>query len=539
MVCEQCHLVPTAFGDPGHMDTALPAEVLWDSTDLARADQANPSWGGTTCTGVYCHGSTLMGTGANKTPTWTTLDGSQKACGTACHTLPPGGTHPTSTACPTCHGAVIATFTGGGTPSATWTDPNKHVNGIVEYTASLSCTSCHGNSTTNDPAPPLGTKGETLTSQNAVGAHQQHLAVANWHKQVVCTDCHNVPTSTTHSNGSDDFAFSALAKSDGANPSYDGTSFTCTGAYCHGSTLLGPNTGGSIKTSPVWTTVDGSYDACGSSCHTNPPGGTHPAKANCPSCHGAVLSSYVPGTPAQNVWADAQKHVNGIVETSMTCVSCHGTSPSQVNPPMGVGGETTTNTLAVGRHVAHLTASSTHVAFACGTCHTVPPSGDVAHAAQYVASANLSTAGHHGDVTFSAPATGMVWNVNATQGAPVTARGTCTGSCHSDGRGGPPNVTPYWAGGAWTAGSCTSCHDATMNTLTNRHPKHDGEAVCGDCHPPASGSTHMNGTWNVNSVVNGSSGGSVTTSPPGGVCGTNYACNGTCHGKDHNNRCWN
>jgi predicted CxxxxCH...CXXCH cytochrome family protein len=224
----------------------------------------------------------------------------------------------------------------------------------------------------------------------------------------------------------------------------------------------------------------------------------------------------------------------------MTCTSCHGTSPSQINPPVGVGGETTTNTLAVGRHVAHLTASNTHVAFACGTCHTVPTAGDVTHTAQYVASTSLSTAGHHGDVTFSAPATNMTWNVNATQGNPVTARGTCIGACHSNGRGGNPNVIPYWAGGNWNTGSCTSCHNNSMNSLSNRHPDHSGEATCLDCHPPPSSGTHMNGTWDVYGTITPSSGsGSVTTTGPGGPCNSNYSCTGTCHGKGHSNRCWN
>jgi predicted CxxxxCH...CXXCH cytochrome family protein len=228
----------------------------------------------------------------------------------------------------------------------------------------------------------------------------------------------------------------------------------------------------------------------------------------------------------------------------VTCTSCHGTGAAQVNPPVGVGGEATTNTLAVGRHTAHLTASASHLAVACNTCHVVPGAGDVAHTAGYVASASLAAPGHHGDVTFANQAVGMAFDVNATQGAPVTARGTCLGACHSNGRGGAPAVTPYWAGGAWPAG-CGGCHAGTMQTLPGRHPTHNGEAACTDCHTPANSATHMNGVRNVNAAivgnVPGGGGGVVTLAPgaPGNNCAAGQVqCNGTCHGKGHAPRCW-
>lgn len=603
VTCEQCHLVPTSMGDPGHMDTSLPAEVTWDPTDLANADGATPTWNGTTCNGVYCHGGTIAGSGKNDTPNWTTVDGSQAECGTSCHTLPPGGAHPNDTGCPTCHGAVISSFTAGAPPTVTWTDASLHIDGKLDVVGgSLNCTSCHGNPATNDPMPPKGTQGETLTTQAAVGAHVQHVAASTWHRQVACSDCHTLPTSTSHANGVVDFTWSAVAKADGASLSYSAATVTCTGAYCHGGTLAGPKPGGSTKTAPVWTTVNGSFDACGTSCHTNPPGPTHPTATDCSMCHSAVVQSFNPTTNA-TVWKAASLHVNGTVETSAyhdlagwtspqgganhhgsnyfltnqqkdehdractechganlnggvvgvscnnttchkgqsftSCTFCHGTPPSQNNPPVGVSGETTTSTLAVGRHVAHLTASSSHVAFACSTCHAVPASGNLSHALQYVPSANLSTAGHHGDVSFSGPGAGMTFNVNATTGAPVAARGTCIGACHSNGNGGPPNVTPYWAGGNWNAGGCGNCHNATPNT--GRHNKHvNGENLgCNVCHPPASSSTHLNGTEDLLPTISGPQGGGVTTYPPGVVCTNRWACSGNCHGKNHNNLCWN
>jgi predicted CxxxxCH...CXXCH cytochrome family protein len=547
VLCSDCHTLPTSTS---HANGAT--DFAWSA--VSTASGASPSYNGATatCTNVYCHGATLLGPNAGgtiqRTPVWNLVNGSYDACGSTCHTNPPGGTHPASTSCPTCHGAVIASYD-AATKTATWSDRTRHVNGTVEVSA-LTCTSCHGTTATNQPAPPLGTKGETATTQKAVGAHAQHLGVRLQSRDVLCTDCHAVPASMTHSNGVTDFAWGPVSTASGATPSYATTTATCSNVYCHGTTLLGPNTGGTVSRAPVWNVVNGSYDTCGNTCHTNPPGGTHPPMTNCPTCHGAVIATYNATTKAAT-WADRTRHVNGTVEVvAMTCTTCHGTSPSQVNPPVGVSGETTTSTLGVGRHVAHLAASASHVAFACNTCHTVPAAGDTAHALQYVATTDLSAAGHHGDVLFANGGTGMTFNVSATAGAPVNARGTCTGACHSNGRGGAPVVLPYWAGGTWpTANVCGNCHAATMSGgLGGRHGKHDGEAVCADCHPAANTSTHMNGAMNVNSTITGSSsggGGSISVKPPGASgnpCAAGlFSCTGTCHGKNHplnTTYCW-
>jgi predicted CxxxxCH...CXXCH cytochrome family protein len=546
VACSECHIVPTSAAQdplfPTHMNGVN--DVVWGP--LAKSGAYSPTT--ESCSGTYCHGATLKtdapGLGSNRTPKWTTVDGSQKACGTSCHTLPPGGGHPTSTACPTCHTAVIASFVPGNPPAVVWKDASLHINGQVELAGgALTCTTCHGTVATNNPAPPRGTKGELTTADQAVGAHAQHLTASTWHRDGQCGDCHTLPASTGHSNGVTDFTWGAVSTASGALPSYTPANATCSDVYCHGSKLLGARAGGVVSRSPVWNVVNGSYNACGTTCHTNPPGGTHPQQTGCPTCHGAVIATYDPVTLA-TTWTDRTLHINGNVEAAMTCTSCHGNGAAQINPPNGVGGEATTDTLAVGRHTAHLTASASHLAVACDTCHVVPAAGDVAHTAGYVASASLATSGHHGDVTFANQAVGMAFNVNATQGAPVTARGTCLGACHSNGRGGAPLVTPYWAGGAWPGG-CGGCHAGTMATLPGRHPTHNGEATCADCHTPANAATHMNGTRDVNAAivgdVAGGGGGVVTLAPgaPGNNCAAGQVqCNGTCHGKGHAPRCW-
>ncbi len=592
-VCTDCHTVPTSTT---HSNGTT--DFAWGAVSTAGGAVPAFSSSTVTCSGTYCHGTTLLGPNAggtvDRTPVWTTVNGTWDACGTTCHTNPPGGAHPNNLACPNCHGAVISSYS-NTPPTATWANAALHINGSVEVSG-LTCTSCHGDSATGQPAPPIGTNGETATNQAAVGAHRQHLGASTWHRDGQCTDCHTVPTSTGHSNGTTDFTWGTVANADGANTTYSTSTNTCTASYCHGSTLLGAKTGGTVARTPQWTTVNGTWDACGTTCHTNPPGGSHPAHTDCRICHQAVVATFDPATNA-TIWADRTLHINGIVESNKyhdlanwtspknqanhhgsnyfltnqqrdehntscavchgadlnggtvgvscnntschggdwrACTFCHGTPPSQNNPPVGVGGETLTNTLAVGRHTAHLTSSTTHVAFACGSCHAIPPAGDVSHAMQYVPSADLSTAGHHGDVVFSAPATGMTFDVNGTQGTPVSARGTCTGACHSNGRGGAPAVTPYWAGGSWNAGSCTSCHGNPPNSGEHWHVG-KFTLACTTCHPAANTSTHMNGTADTTAVT---SIGSITITQ-GGACGTNgVTCNGTCHGKSHSNYCW-
>src|SRR5512133_410458 len=205
----------------------------------------------------------------------------------------------------------------------------------------------------------------------------------------------------------------------------------------------------------------------------------------CTSCHGANFE----GTTSAPACASCHSNWR-------SCDFCHGKAPNQFNPPRGVMDEATTATMAVGRHIAHLTGSNSHAAFACNSCHTIPAANDLAHLVGYVPSSDLSTPGHHGDVSFSGTANGTTWNVNATTGNPVSARGTCIGACHSNGRGGNPVKTPYWAGGAWNSG-CTNCHGATGSTRGEHGHGFPG-STCADCHTGASATsytaaTHLNG----------------------------------------------
>ena len=335
----------------GHIDTALPAELTWGP--LAAADGAAPTFDGTGCSSTYCHGETLLPGGLLTEPSWTTVDGTQDACGT-CHGIPPGGSHPADTNCQNCHGDVI----GAG---LRFVDRTLHINGVVDVTFG-SCESCHGGG--GSAAPPQDTTGGTSPTLRGVGAHRQHLGSSGWHAPIGCTECHLVPATydaTGHADSSlpAELMWGPLATAAGAAPGFDGT--RCGGTYCHGDTMA---PGGGTITDPLWTTVDGTQDACGT-CHGLPPGGTHTTDTRCENCHGAVIG---PG----GVWVAPSLHVDGTVEVSYGgCETCHGGAGSAA-PPEDTTGGTSTALRGIGAHRSHLGPSTWHAEVRCSECHRVP-----------------------------------------------------------------------------------------------------------------------------------------------------------------------
>ena len=323
--CTDCHTLPTSIP---HSNGKV--DFTW--TAPANASNASPTFNTTslTCTGAYCHGTTLAGASTSKTtPVWNQVNETWNACGTACHMTPPPAStgHPTSTACETCHSKVISSFVAGNPPTVVWKDATLHVNGTVEVDT-LTCTSCHGSGT--NPAPPKDTQGNTATTAAGVGAHAQHLASSTWHRQGQCGDCHATPTSTAHSNGSVDFSWGAPSNASGAAPSFSASNVTCSGVYCHGAKMTDQSS--NVIRSAVWNKVDGTQDACGKSCHATPPASSpHTSSTTaCQSCHAAVIASF---NGASSTWKDASKHINGTVEATMNCASCHGSNGVPTLPP--------------------------------------------------------------------------------------------------------------------------------------------------------------------------------------------------------------
>ena len=141
IACTECHLVPAAVDDAGHLDSALPAEVFPAGAGvIARADDAVPLWdhGTGRCSDVYCHGGgdrlgNDLAPDRITEPTWTMVGDGQAACG-RCHGLPPidilHDHDPAYTIadCTTCHPSVdgFGSIVFTGPPEARTT---LHLNG--------------------------------------------------------------------------------------------------------------------------------------------------------------------------------------------------------------------------------------------------------------------------------------------------------------------------------------------------------------------------------------------------------------------------
>jgi hypothetical protein len=124
VACNECHVVPATVVAPGHLDGVTQVRF----SGVAFANGASPSYVNGTCAGSACHDVSnytgAPGGGQATTPSWTVVDGSQRAC-TSCHGFPPPLPHPADTACGSCH--QNATSSGG------FVDPSLHINGRVDF----------------------------------------------------------------------------------------------------------------------------------------------------------------------------------------------------------------------------------------------------------------------------------------------------------------------------------------------------------------------------------------------------------------------
>ncbi len=125
--CAECHSVPAAVFDPGHIDSPLPAEVVFSGAALAF--QSQPRYRAGSCENSSCHGAIFAqghpSGGSNTAPVWTKADGTQASCG-SCHGLPPPPPHLVNTACHTCHQDMAA-------DDVRFTHPELHVDGKVTF----------------------------------------------------------------------------------------------------------------------------------------------------------------------------------------------------------------------------------------------------------------------------------------------------------------------------------------------------------------------------------------------------------------------
>jgi predicted CxxxxCH...CXXCH cytochrome family protein len=448
--CGTCHVVPKSASERGHVDSKGPAELVFGG--MATTSQHLPRYDASsrTCSATYCHNGPKVAEPWASSAVWTRPRSSSEACGTSCHSLPPGGAHPKASSCEQCHPDTAG-------PGGVIKNVALHIDGIVQVKGGGSCNSCHGSAQSN--APPLDLAGNKATSAIGVGAHQSHLAGGAFSKAVECAACHKVPQSVDDPGHNDtpspaEVTFSGLATSAGAAPAWNHAGATCSGSYCHGAKL-----GGGTIPAPVWTSVDGTQAACGS-CHGLPPPAPHAQSTACESCHAETAG------PGMTI-ATRANHVDGKVQVATTCNSCHGSAKNDA-PPTDTSGSSQTSSTGVGAHQSHLAGGAFSRAVECVECHLVP---------QSVGSAGHLDSDLPAELTFSGVAL-----ASGASPAWIHASATCTGSyCHGAKLAGGSHPAPVWTNVGTGEAACGACH-----AIPPPAP-HAASSACELCHRLAAG----------------------------------------------------
>lgn len=365
IACTECHVVPTSVR--AHVDGD--ASPVFGA--LARAAGAEPVFTRATgvCSGTYCHGVTLSG-GSLEAQAWTTVDGTQAACGT-CHGNPPPLPHPQASSCKSCHpGTVLPDGTidvAGG----------RHIDGTLD----AGCGACHpvppdtgahrahyGDAS----SPPLAAYGDLRIFEDYLPADGSAYAFG-------CGHCHPLDPAR-HAQGEVDLSpagapADTLKARNAADAAYDPASGTCSGVYCHSS---GQESSAFVIT-PSWTA--GAALGC-DGCHGNPPaypsGGPGAPDANTHlqlNADGRETGHFggLPGPwhwsrhggDNADVWGPSQQ------ASPITCQTCHyeTADPAATGPSGFYWLNTTGNYVIPGGTLG----------YGCGDCHTagdpVAPTG--------------------------------------------------------------------------------------------------------------------------------------------------------------------
>jgi hypothetical protein len=430
VVCVDCHTVPAAITDVGHIDdqgtppyTLAPADVPFPVGSSAKLNSYAAAYDNNdinmTCA-VYCHSAydaaAVATKGSNTIPKWTddwsNYDG-DSACSTACHLVPPEtGTHDkggsvyyTLTECNPCHDTTVTDALAMPTMGTT------HIDGTVD---SSGCTGCHG----SDPKqyPPVSATAST-GSDDAIGAHVVHIEKTStlMSKEAIggeadltgywCAECH---TTTRGAGGHDDAYPAEVTFPNAIESAYgsvteaftadgvidDGTGGSCV-TYCHSAYDSAAADTKGTNTQPAWTDLWANYGdgspACSTACHLTPPEtGTHDDSGSwytlneCNACHPDTVTD----TNAMPTIGTAF-HINGTIDATTDCNGCHGY-------PSANG--------AHGKHAAFLDAFQTPLVDDLATTVTVT-TWDAANHPVCAKCHDMSNTNYHTDETlpYSAP----------------------------------------------------------------------------------------------------------------------------------------
>lgn len=170
---------------------------------------------------------------------------------------------------------------------------------------------------------------------------------------------------------------------------------------------------------------------------------------------------------------------------SIDCTGCHG-QDGDPTPPKAVDGTTSTSSIAVGAHQAHMRGSDLAGPVACVECHPLPAA---ANGTDHPDPLGRPASVEFGVLASQEPAA-PVWN---------RERRTCSGTyCHGATlRGGADRPAPIWTRVDGSQVKCDSCHGNPPG------PTHPEGSECELCHGEvvAKGGAIINPLLHVDGII--------------------------------------
>jgi predicted CxxxxCH...CXXCH cytochrome family protein len=407
IACSECHVVPATAIHPLNHSTELPFGPL------SKTGGANPTWDALslTCGANYCHGNFKYGNVQGKAPSLDWM-GSLTGC-TTCHDMPPLGHMDVGSAPTVCSGCHSGTVNGDGTINVAG---GLHINGLADVSGGGACDSCHG----FPPASGAHLTHFGLTSAQGTSGYGDLSTLETRFPTATptsapakyafgCGNCHPI-NSNQHSMGSGSttakvrlYEAAAPAGSlkalNAPTATFDATSKTCSGVYCHssgqaqwsGTIQIVPVVFPTPTTAQVPVPVAVSYPTYAptpswysagpmgcNGCHDNPP--RYPtAGAGAPGANGHLgVDSYawvVGHFRGIGAVGHADRHgapptlgppVTSNTETAITCQTCHYDTTTPAAP--GASRFYWLNT--TGYYDFPITDPAQGGAVGCTTCHS-------------------------------------------------------------------------------------------------------------------------------------------------------------------------
>jgi predicted CxxxxCH...CXXCH cytochrome family protein len=431
-VCSDCHKGADAGNNTKHTDKTIDVDLTNNGASAAYNQAGTPGNGFSTCTSVYCHGST--------TPAWDS----------------------TTITCSSCHSSMGA-GTGGSAYMA------RHQRHTDTGTYKIACLNCH-----NVATHAKGLKDAVAPQQAAEVAYTLAAGAIQYNGGGTTFSYYDMDANPYTGAGVTPTAYSKGAAG-GTDNTFPWTAGSCGQIWCHSNAA--PWNGTNTYATPAWT---GAGTSC-TVCHQGASGGT-----TLSAKHEKHIVTYT-----QFTCDDC--HVNTNATDSNTTLKAfpnsHLNSAKNVNFNTWVNSAATydTGTHQCANTYCHSTGTSTsvggtptHAAYTwnavptCATCHGNPPAYadgspkenshvphnaytcDKCHYTTTTTGNTITTVANHVDKQYDiAQGTGVTITGYTPVTAPSTAGGTCTGiSCH-----GGNNAT-------WGATlNCSDCHtSATADT---------------------------------------------------------------------------